>query len=454
VRVVGGDQPGAVGLFLAGGVPQDDPGGDAGRADEHRHRPGVLLAVAPLEPEEVGEVVAGGARLGGQAVHEAVGRVGEVLEHRAHPVVGGLRPGAELGSQRGDVGGQLRQLGVPPHRVVDRQVRRGLQRVDRGLGLLGGELVGQVLGGDPAAEHGAARPVEPPVVVGGAQHLHLLRGVGDGQELVVVPQDGDPLANQPTARGARQRDQRRVVGDRLLAVQVGQVPARVVVLVQGDRAQIAGVGDRRAHPEQVHRLRTVQLTGHLRHRVQRGAQPVAGAAPAQPAGQRALGERGHEQRQDDAGHQRQRPDAQRGERAGAQRGAAAAAGAVQQPGPLVGPEQHREAGGRSEEGDQLHVAGDGADRHAVEDEQAQPAERRLPRRYREQVDRQRHQADEQRGQRHQAAQRQRRGGLLLDLGHAVGEQPGQVRDAGRGRNEPGPQVVRGEHPAEDDDDDQ
>ena len=68
VRVVGGDQPAAVALLLARGVAEGHPGRHAGRPHQHRHRPGVLLAVAAAQPEEVDQVVAAGAGRGGQAV--------------------------------------------------------------------------------------------------------------------------------------------------------------------------------------------------------------------------------------------------------------------------------------------------------------------------------------------------------------------------------------------------
>ena len=111
VGVVAGDQPRAVALRRPGRVAQGDPRGHPGRPDHDRHRAGVLLAVAPLEPEEVHQVVAAGPRLGGEAVDEPVGPVGQVVVDAPDPLVGAAR-----------AGGQRRRRGRSP-RVERRQAR-------------------------------------------------------------------------------------------------------------------------------------------------------------------------------------------------------------------------------------------------------------------------------------------------------------------------------------------
>jgi hypothetical protein len=92
-----------------------------------------------------------------------------------------------------------------------------------------------------------------------------------------------------------------------------------------------------------------------------------------------------------------------------------------EPSSLVGPQQECQAGGRRDDRDQADAAGDGGDRHAVEDEQAEAGQRGLAARDRHEVDDHGDDGDEDHRQRDEPGQGQGRRGLFPYLPGAVGQ---------------------------------
>jgi hypothetical protein len=164
VGVVAGDQAGAVARLRPRGVAQGDAGGHPGRPDQDGHRPGVLLAVAALQPQEVDEVVAAGTRLGGEAVDESVVPVGQVVVDAPDLLVRAAGPGDQGGDEVGDRRVQLGQPGEALLFLAEGQQRRGGgEQRRRGARLHGRHAVAQLAGAGVAPEHGAGGGVEPPV---------------------------------------------------------------------------------------------------------------------------------------------------------------------------------------------------------------------------------------------------------------------------------------------------